>query len=238
MNKKLIALAVSAGLAMPGFANAAEVAGKALEIYGKVHVSIDSVSAKDATGGSNNNTSISGNSSRLGFKGEGAVGGMTGFYKYEASIKTDEGGGSIDHRGAYIGLKGSGGSVLVGYKDTPFKDVRGMFDIFGDTVGDARNIMGSIDGTDTFNVRATNVLEYSSPNAGGFQANVMYSTAYNKQETQGQDNNDHSLTSLNLKYKANRLLVAAGYEEHKLGTGNGKEKGWLAPMIWAQFVLA
>jgi len=225
MNKKLIALAVSAGLAMPGFANAAEVAGKALEIYGKVHVSIDSVSAKDATGGSNNNTSISGNSSRLGFKGEGAVGGMTGFYKYEASIKTDEGGGSIDHRGAYIGLKGSGGSVLVGYKDTPFKDVRGMFDIFGDTVGDARNIMGSIDGTDTFNVRATNVLEYSSPNAGGFQANVMYSTAYNKQETQGQDNNDHSLTSLNLKYKANRLLVAAGYEEHKLGTGNGKEKG-------------
>jgi predicted porin len=225
MKKKVIAVVVGTAVALPGLVNAAQVAGEALEIYGKVHVSIDSVSAKDAGGADVNNISISGNSSRLGFKGKSAIGSMTGFYKYEASIKTDESGGNIDHRGAYVGLKGGMGSVLVGYRDTPFKDIRGKFDVFGDTVGDARNIMGSVDGTDTFNVRAKNVLMYTTPQSGGVEANIMYSTSYNGTDTQGQDNNDTSLTSLNVIYKADHLVLAAGYEEHKLTAPTNKEKG-------------
>ena len=229
MNKKLIAVAVSAGLAMPCLASAVEVAGKALNIYGKAHISIDSVSAKDATGGSVSNMSISANSSRLGFKGEGAVGSMTGFYLIEANVKTDESGGNIDHRGAYVGLKGNGGSVLVGYKDTPYKGVRGKFDVFGDTVGDSRAIMGvtttSAGYTDSFNVRAKNVLQYSIPKNGGFSADVMYSTAYTGTADQGQDNNDTSLISADVTYKGGPLVFAAAYENHKLGTGNGNAKG-------------
>ena len=46
MNKKLVIMAVSAGIALPGLANAAPVAGDALVIYGKAHISLDSVSAK------------------------------------------------------------------------------------------------------------------------------------------------------------------------------------------------
>ena len=69
---------------------------------------------------------------------------MTGFYKIEGSISFADSGGEIDHRAAYAGLKGGWGGLLLGYRDTPFKDVRGKFDVFGDTVGDARNIIGSV----------------------------------------------------------------------------------------------
>jgi len=230
MNKKLIALAVSAGLALPGLVNAAEVAGKALEIYGKAHLSLDSVSAKDAGGASISNLDLSSNSSRLGFKGEGAVGSMTGFYKIEASVNMDREGGALDHRAAYAGLKGGMGSILAGYRDTPYKDVRGMFDVFGDTVGDARNIIGSIDASNLFDKRAKNAVMYSSPKSGGFQANVMYSTSWENNTTaqQGQDNNNASLTSINLKYKANALTLAAAWEQQNhvdTTTGDTNRKG-------------
>ncbi len=215
MKKKLIALAVSAGVALPGFANAVEVAGKALEIYGKAHISIDSVSAKEVgTGDSISNLSMSSNSSRLGFKGEGALGSMTGFYKIEAALTFDNGDGSHDfaHRAAYAGLKGSGGSLLVGYRDTPFKDVRGKFDLFGDTVGDARDIVGSVDDTNYTDQRSKNALMYSSPKMSGFQVNAMYSTAWQGDTSaqQGQDNNNNSLSAVNLLYSGGGLGIAAG----------------------------
>lgn len=222
MKKKLIALAVCAGVVLPGFVNAAEVAGKALEIYGKAHVSLDSVSGYDTTttpAAKQTNLSLSSNSSRLGFKGEGAVGSMTGFYKIEGSISFENSGGVIDHRAAYAGLKGSAGSLLLGYRDTPFKDVRGRFDVFGDTVGDARNIMGVVSDSYTskvgFDQRAKNAIMYSSPKTGGFQVNAMYSTSWENNTTAqaGQDNNNDSLSSVNILYKADALSLAAAWEQ-------------------------
>ena len=230
MKVKLVALAVSAGVALPGLVNAAQVAGDALDIYGKAHISLDSVSAKDAAGSSISNLSLSSNSSRLGFKGKAPIGSMTGFYKIEGSISFENSGGVIDHRAAYAGLEGGMGSVLLGYRDTPYKDVRGKFDVFGDTVGDARNIIGSINSSNLFDKRAKNAVMYSSPKAGGFEANVMYSTGWegDTSQQQGQDNNNDSLTSVNLLYKANALTLAAGWEQQKhvdTTTGDTTNKG-------------
>jgi predicted porin len=227
MNKKLIALAVSAGLALPGFANAVEVAGKALDIYGKAHISVDSVSAKDTTGGSVSNLSMSSNSSRLGFKGEGDIGSMTGFYKIEGDITFDNGDTSrLSHRAAYAGMKGTGGSLLLGYRDTPFKDVRGKFDLFGDTVGDARDIVGSYGGTNYTDQRAKNALMYTTPKMGGVQINAMYSTAWQSDTSaqQGQDNNNNSLTAVNLLYASNGLGIAAGVVEQNYVDGTTGDK--------------
>jgi len=231
MSKKLIALAVTAGLVMPGFANAAEVAGKALEIYGKAHLSLDSVSAKDGAGASISNLSMSSNSSRLGFKGQGELGSMTGFYKIEGDITFDNGDTSrLSHRAAYAGVKGSAGSVLAGYRDTPFKDIRGKFDLFGDTVGDARDLVGSIGDTNYTDQRAKNAVMYSSPVMSGLQLNAMYSTAWQSDTTaqQGQDNNNNSLTAVNLLYSNGGLGIAAGVvtQNHvdpapPAGTGTG-----------------
>ena len=227
MKKKLIALAVSAGVALPGFANAVEVAGKVLEIYGKAHISVDAVSAKDATDASVNNISMSSNSSRLGFKGQGDIGSMTGFYKIEGDITFDNGDTSrLSHRAAYAGMKGSGGSLLFGYRDTPFKDIRGKFDLFGDTVGDARDIIGSINSSNITDQRARNALMYTSPKLGGVVINAMYSTAYAGDTTaqQGQDNNNNSLTAANLLYSGGGLGIAAGVvtQSHVDGTTGDK----------------
>jgi predicted porin len=221
MKKKMIALAVSAGLVVPGFVNAMQVVEDKLEIYGKAHISIDAVSAEDAGGNDVSNTSIASNSSRLGFKGKMPMGSLTGFYTIESKIVYDESGSTFASRNTYVGLQGAMGSFLVGYRDTPFKDVRGDFDIFGDTVGDARNIMGSINGSDKFNVRAQNVLMYTTPKAGDFQANLMYSTAEAGGSTQGQDNNDTDLTSINLVYKSKSLLLSAAWEDQSDDNATG-----------------
>lgn len=232
MKMKLVSLAVSAGLAMPGLASAVEVAGKALDIYGKAHVSLDAPSAKqdNGTGGYDNvnNVSMSSNSSRLGFMGELPVDSVTGFYKIEASITFDNGDGtSFSHRAAYAGIKDGFGSVLLGYRDTPLKDVRGMYDVFGDTVGDARDIFGTaqdysattLAGSGPYaknyiDVRAKNAIMYTTPKMKGFEANFMYSTAWEANSTnqEGQDNNNNSLYSINVKYKLDKLALAAAYQ--------------------------
>lgn len=234
MKLKLVALAVSTGVALPGVANAVQVAGDALDIYGKAHVSLDSVSGFDPVSTEKaSNFGLSSNSSRLGFKGQGAVGSMTGFYKIESSVSFESGDAStFVHRAAYAGLKGRAGSFLVGYRDTPYKDVRGMFDVFGDTVGDARNVVGSVgnNGNSIFDVRAQNAIMYTTPKTGGFEANIMYSTSWKGDATRqaGQDNNNGSLTSVNLKYKAGSLTVAAAYEQQNnvdAATGDTANKG-------------
>ena len=88
--------------------------------------------------------------------------------------------------------------------------------MFGDTVGDARNIIGSID-ENLFDKRAKNALMYSSPNAGGFQANVMYSTSWEGNTTAqaGQDNNKDNLMSVNFLYKIKTFTLATGLEQQK-----------------------
>lgn len=221
MKKKFMAVAVSAGLIAPGLSGAVQVIDDKLEIYGKAHISIDSVDAKDATDADVSNISIASNSSRLGFKGKMPMGSLTGFYQIESKIVYDESGSTFASRNTYVGLEGGVGSFLVGYRDTPFKDVRSDFDVFGDTVGDARNIMGSINGDDKFNVRAQNALMWTSPKAGNFQANVMYSTSESGSANQGQDNNDTDLTSISLVYKAKSFLLAAAWEDQSDDKANG-----------------
>lgn len=215
MNKKLIALAVSAGLAMPGLASAVEVAGKALEIYGQVHVSVDSATTYDSTGASVSKLSMSSNSSRLGFKGAGSLGGgLTGFYKLEAAVSATNGDNSnFLHRASIVGLKGSAGSIAFGYQDTIYKDTFKKFDVMGNSIGDSRNILGAGEGFDT---RAKNGIYYRSPKMGALTLGVGYSTAYeDKSVATGQNNNNNSLTDAVLAYSANGLTLAAGYAQHK-----------------------
>ncbi len=66
MKKNLIALSVTAAMAAPLTAGAVEVIGEKLEIYGKLHASIDR-SDQDDPAVNNDGMSISSNSSRIGF---------------------------------------------------------------------------------------------------------------------------------------------------------------------------
>lgn len=204
MSRKVLALAVAAALTTPAVASAYEIVGKQLEIYGKAHVSADFVDND-----TNSELAIASNSSRLGFKGVTAINdSLNALYQIESKIIFDEGGDNkFAGRNTFVGLGGAFGKVLVGNQDTPLKNVRGTFDLFGDTVGDARNVLNEA------NFRAKNSIQYITPSLNGFTAQALYSTAYEDAEhPDGIENNDTQLYSLGVGYAVGGFKLAAAYE--------------------------
>ena len=175
MNKKLIAVAVAAGLVLPmTAANAVDVADKKLEVYGKLHLNFGTY---DDLSNTNDNWRLGSNASRLGFKGQQKLDdGLTGTYKFEFEVAAVEKGSSnyditdsngdtatvsvanesgLKRRNMYVGLKGGFGEVRFGRHDSPLKMSQGKFDQFGDTDGDLKNA-GDQDGDN----RNDNTLTY------------------------------------------------------------------------------
>lgn len=209
MNKKLLSLAVGAALATaPLFAQADTV------VYGKVHVSID-VPDSDTTGQADD-TNIQTNSSRLGVKGSEDLGnGLSAIYKYEWRVDvTEEDNNMFDGaRNAYLGLKGGWGTFLAGRHDTPMKDVSRAYDLFGDQVGDSRNVLAG-----GFDPRWANSLRYMTPKMGGFSAEVQYSTDTGDNGSNN-DNNDADGVSANVRFDGGMFDVMAAYEvNNRAGT--------------------
>jgi len=207
MPRKLLplTLAIAAAVALPTTASAYEIIGKQLEIYGKAHVSADFVDND-----TDSELAIASNSSRLGFKGVTEVNpDLNVVYQIESKIIVDEGGDNFAGRNTFVGLAGDFGQVLVGNQDTPLKNVRNAFDIFGDTVADARNVAYEA------NRRAKNSIQYVSPSLNGLVASAMYATSYADYETVDGDieDNDYSLASVALGYSIGDLEFSAGYEK-------------------------
>lgn len=168
MNKKLIAVAVAAGLALPMVsAQAVEVVGKKLEIYGKLHLNYGSY---EELGTANDNWLLTSNASRLGFKGQQELGdGLTGTYKFESEIAVEDGTTDFATRNTYVGLKGGFGEVRIGRHDSPLKMTQGKFDQFGDTKGDLKNA-GDQDGEN----RNKNSITYLLKSGNiGFNAQII-----------------------------------------------------------------
>ncbi len=138
MNKKLIAVAVAAGLTLPMVsANAVDVADKKLEVYGKLHLNFGSY---EELGTANDNWRLSSNASRLGFKGQIKLDeGLVGTYKIETEVAVEDGVTDFATRNTYVCLKGGFGEVRLGRHDSPLKMAQGKFDQFGDTDGDLKH---------------------------------------------------------------------------------------------------
>ena len=185
MNKNVIALAVAGALALPTAASAAQVYGDKLEVYGKIHVSLDyldsgvSSSVANDSGGklTDGSFSIASNSSRVGFKGKYQINDQfTALYQVEQEVNVDgSGNDNWTTRNSFVGLGGDFGKVLVGYHDTPFKSLGGEFLLFGDTAATWRAIVGACAdcksytdansatvayGDDAFNNRVRNMIMY------------------------------------------------------------------------------
>lgn len=138
MSKKLIAVAVAAGLALPMVsANAVDIADKKLEVYGKLHLNFGSY---DELNDANDNWRLTSNASRLGFKGQIKLDdGLIGTYQMESEIAVEDGATAFATRNTYVGLKGGFGEVRIGRHDSPLKMAQGKFDQFGDTEGDLKH---------------------------------------------------------------------------------------------------
>ncbi|RFA30374.1 hypothetical protein CAI21_07180 [Alkalilimnicola ehrlichii] len=199
MNRKIMALASAAALLAPAVASAD------VDVYGRAHLSVDFLDNGDDSA-----VNVSSNSSRLGFRGKHDLDyGLRGIYQIESEIRFDTQGGEIASRDTFAGIEGDFGMVRLGKFDTPLKTLRSRVDLFGDQVGDARNITRS---TVRFDERFRNSIHYRTPNMAGFFADVQYST--NTDNAGGTDDNDNDAISVSGTYRNGALYAAIAYEQH------------------------
>lgn len=201
MKKKLIAIVVGAAAAMPAMAD--------VSIYGRAHVSADYLD----DGADYSEINVSSNSSRLGFKGDHQINpNLKAFFQIEQQINfttgNSSGGTDFATRDTFVGLSGNFGAVQLGRFDSPFKKARGAANLFGDQVGDMRNLTRV--GNGRFDERYDNTIQYSTPKFGGFDLKLAYSVY---QGQSAADDADASVYSASLNYGNGPFKGSLAYEK-------------------------
>lgn len=212
-SKSLVASAVV--LTVASAAHAEVKTDGLLEIYGRASFSVDKLDDGDKYSRMN----LSSNASRLGLRGSKKIGEFTGIWQIEQEIQFNMSNGTSDtnnrlaSRDTFAGLQGDFGTVRAGKFDTPFKVAREPFNLFGDQLGDMRNLTRV--GDAKFDERLNNMLEYQTPVMGGFQAKLAYSfhSGTSATTTSGVEKKEDA-TSLSLGYKASNLDATLAYETY------------------------
>jgi len=162
MKVKLLPLAVTAAIAMPGLALA-----DGPVVYGKMNVSFENVDLDDGTDSADNWQLIS-NSSRFGVKGDGKINNaLKATYLIEWGVSGDGDGTDLSQRNRSVGLAGNFGAFDVGHFDTPTKVSQGKVDQFNDLSGDLQYVLAG-------DVRAKDILQYTTPNMSGLQGKLAF----------------------------------------------------------------
>lgn len=215
MNKNILAIAIAAA------AVAAPSAFAAATVYGQAHMAVTQQSDIAGAGGASaSQTNVASNSSRLGIKGSEDLGaGMKAVYQMEFTVNMD--GESADNgfsglRNTFVGVGGGFGTVLLGKHDSPIKMVGRKYDLFGDQMGNSRNITNgngaigrAVDG------RHNNVIAYQSPTFNGFSALVALVPGG------GVDNAAINEPFSNTANKQNAWSVMADYKAKAFGVSLG-----------------
>ena len=234
MNKKLLAIAVSTTLAGIGTAQA-DTAN--VNVYGKFYpqLQVSKVTGSvDPTRDQPNTTAVNSQNSYIGFKGEVDVGGGTkGWYQVEQAIEIDSGNSdaTFSNRNSGVGLEGGFGNVFLGHWDTVYKQLghyTGMLGLSSGNFVSSSNILSRFgfgsSRRSRFHERASNWIEYDTPEISGFQFLVGYSPDEDKSDPDvGANDNttvpvataNTNLVSFGGKWEAGPLYVALAHEVHK-----------------------
>ncbi|MDD3577104.1 porin [Halothiobacillus sp.] len=219
MKKNIIAIAVAAAMIAPAAAMADTT------LYGKFHVSYDVLSGDNAT---NTQSGFSTNSSRIGIKGKEKINdSLSIIYQYETGFDAGQNGsfgassgGLGGQRNTFIGATGGWGTVIAGRHDTPFKMMGRSYDLFGDTIGDSRNIISQKHGDFGWDLRPSQVVAYVTPDLMGFKAVVAYVNSWAPSDPTASPaspyNTKSNAWSLSAGYKIAGFGLDAAYEQHKL----------------------
>ncbi len=210
MNKKYLALAVAASMAAP---LAVQAQTEMPQVYGRAHLSFDYLDNGDQ-GAAN----VSSNSSRIGFRGNHPLDyGLTAFYQVEGEVFYDAGqNSSFNSRDTFAGIRGDFGMLRLGRFDSPMKRVRSRTDLFGDQVGDARNITrGAL--SPHYDDRLRNSIHYQTPALGPVTLDVQYATSQSGSDTGGESNSDVDAISASITFAQGPLTLIAAYEQFSGG---------------------
>jgi predicted porin len=212
MTKKILTLAVAtiaAGVAQTAMAQGSNP----VTLYGLVDLTFENVRS---TGGAVNVSSrnrITSQASRLGVRGrESLGGGMNAFFQIETQVNVDDGTNAgtrgLASRNSGVGLDGGFGTFVIGRWDTPYKLGIVAIDPFGDLyLGGLTSVMHD---NGNFDRREDNMVQYWTPNLGGFQGRVHYSVNENPVGGTKKTNT----VSMGGTYSAGPLYAHLGYERH------------------------
>ena len=240
MQKKLIALAVA------GLASSAAFAQSNVTIYGLLQPSFDVID----TNGDKTQVDLQHNNSRIGFKGEEALGnGLKAIFQIESGVdlvtRGDAQGGVFAGRDSFAGFAGSFGSLTFGKHQTAYKKMADWADPFADSIGDYNNIMAVMPGTaggrfgctvndvtnvcednrggDEFNARRNKSMYYTSPNWSGFQLAASYALNDSGDTKAATADDTYSLAGT---YKNGGLTLLAAFEETGIVGSSDELQGW------------
>ncbi len=207
MKKSLIALAV---LATTG----AAFAQSTVTLYGRIDTSVGA----NKVGGVSTTQVFSDNltTSRYGFRGTEDLGaGLKANFVLENGFKSDDGtlgtANTAFNRQSWVGLSGGFGAVKLGKTDSVFKDIYDMGIVNNLFDSEFTPVKIAYAGVANFSSRPNNQIRYETPNLSGFSAGATYSL-----DEVANVKND--LTAFNLRYRAGKLDVGAGFQDEKNAT--------------------
>jgi predicted porin len=237
MNKKLLAFAVAAAFAAPMVANADS--GN-VTIGGTLKVSVDNLNGKNAAGNDlTREWNIASNSSNIWFKGSEDLGnGLKAVWQLTTYVGMGSTSTSANNAwtngNSFLGLAGGFGTVILGKHDTPFKILGRKLDLFGDQIGDSRNVMNGgalsglgnagkagYDGSVGWDLRPDNVLAWITPTFSGFHAaiatvtDVALDTAGGQVGGSASDKSIDAWSALGI-YENGPITVGLAWERHNL----------------------
>jgi predicted porin len=141
---------------------------------------------------------------------------LKAIWQFESNASFGSGNTSFGGRNSYLGLQGDWGTLLGGKHDTPFKTTGRKFDLFGDQVGDSRNLIQLSYAGDNWDLRPNNVVAYKSPKmGGGFDIVAAYVL------DDATDNSNALSASLN--WKTGDFFTSLAYESHDEGLNTGPD---------------
>ena len=225
MQKKLIALAIASAFVAPAFAATSNV-----EIGGGLNFSVDYLDADTAS--QDGNLNVSSNSSNIYFKGtEDLGGGLKALWHIQTYFSAGGTGNAdtgvageavkdgVASGNTYVGLTGGFGTVLLGRMEAPAKLVGRKVDLFGDQLGDNRNLLSKPNGkTNGFDLRPNNTMAYATPNISGLVGTLAYVT--NVGDTGAATEASTTAWSASGVYENGPLMLALGYQRHNVDAAN------------------
>lgn len=219
MNKKLLAVAVASAMAAPIAAHA----DSSLTVYGGVGIAVESIDndgANDALGVNNNHSAI-------GFEGSTDINGdLAAVFHWDAFVDLDAGGGNAGGnlinggRDGWAGLRGSFGTVALGFQGRPWKTLSHGLDPFQGTIADYSSVLGNANNSGTyFDGGIGNAIIWFGPNINGFTWHAQYGTEDSETNTSG-GANDYGLQ---VNYSNDKFFIGASIDENEGTTSRGAE---------------